>query len=290
MAATRVPSLGFPVLDPQGSRTSPCVPLPVSGASQVARREGPVARRPSGPGLPHPSWAWPLGRTQRRAHATAEEFRLMAVLHQECQPALPPGSLPPPFGEEKRPHQEKHGKSRPSQCPSSLAPTWRLPCLLHTGGGGRVRGSFPLLRLPGAESHPVSSGPSPVCPDIPTVRHPSAMATKEVRAPDHTERPLWTPRLSQSATCGRRSWMGRAFPCTRVPPASPGICTSPPTHPTSQPTTRSPTEGLPTERLKAACWPFSSHMSVPRKPLRERERERESVCVCVCVCVCTLTS
>ncbi|CAD7666706.1 unnamed protein product [Nyctereutes procyonoides] len=27
----------------------------------------------------------------------------MAVLHQQCQPALPPGPLPPPFAEEKRP-------------------------------------------------------------------------------------------------------------------------------------------------------------------------------------------
>ncbi|CAD7682611.1 unnamed protein product [Nyctereutes procyonoides] len=43
----------------------------------------------------------------------------MAVLHQQCQPALPPGPLPPPFAEEKRPSAGHPGSNMAAPAPEA---------------------------------------------------------------------------------------------------------------------------------------------------------------------------
>ncbi|XP_045851130.1 translation initiation factor IF-2-like isoform X2 [Meles meles] len=156
-------------------------------ASQVAQgagdrcSAGPLWGQADGGPVARPAWDSHVtpgppdsGKAQQRgAHGSAEEFRLMAVLHHVCQPPLPPQPLPPPFAEGKRPRQNgARNKSKtktqwPGQCPSSLRPARWLPRLGPTLAGWC--GAFRVLRLLGAEPGPLGSGPSHVVPERPTV-------------------------------------------------------------------------------------------------------------------------
>ncbi|XP_041596405.1 basic proline-rich protein-like [Vulpes lagopus] len=93
-----------------------CVPMPtlapelvINGPAWSACQKGQAPRDCQWPllsrrdtGTSPPGQASP-GSHRAAAQGIANAFRLMAVLHQQCQPALPPGPLPPPFAEEKRP-------------------------------------------------------------------------------------------------------------------------------------------------------------------------------------------
>ncbi|CAD7666705.1 unnamed protein product [Nyctereutes procyonoides] len=77
--------------------------LVVNGPAWSACQKGQAPGDRQRPLLTSPRAQSSPGSHRAAAQGIANAFRLMAVLHQQCQPALPPGPLPPPFAEEKRP-------------------------------------------------------------------------------------------------------------------------------------------------------------------------------------------
>ncbi|XP_044090632.1 collagen alpha-1(I) chain-like [Neovison vison] len=154
----------------------------VEAPPQRARHLGIAGPLLSRLGCPRPSEPGHRGAGVGRVGGPgmAEEFRLMAVLHHECQVALPPGPLPPPFAEEKRPspvHPGGNMAAPRSPPPLSLGETSRLSDWVERGASsplaprslptskrealGALRGS---PRLPGPATNPAGppSWPAPL--------------------------------------------------------------------------------------------------------------------------------
>lgn len=82
------------------------------------------SRRDAGTSPPGPSCP---GSQRAAAPGIANAFRLMAVLHRQCPPALPPGPLPPPFAEEKRPSAGRRGSNMAAPVPGPLSLSGSAP-------------------------------------------------------------------------------------------------------------------------------------------------------------------
>ena len=94
----------------------------------------------------------------------ANEFRLMAVLHHECPRALPPGPLPPPFAEEKRPGPVHPGLQHGG---SQVSATWGSTPAPEAPGSGALCPLAPRSPLsdPKANARPAHRG-SPRLPAL----------------------------------------------------------------------------------------------------------------------------
>lgn len=214
-----------------GTGISRSVPLPVPGASQVApgepctsgqSRRGGGGVRCRGGRAPVSSPAWdshvtpgPVhsGQAQRGAHGTAEEFRLMAVLHHGCQPALPPGASPSALCRRKKATPERKTKRKGQ---AVVHPPW----LQHGGShisAAVAEGSIPASGAPGSGASSSGQRPEPRGPRWTHSQAPVRQGHEGgSRSGAHGPTLAQTPAFPVASLVEGRSGMGRAFPPTRV--------------------------------------------------------------------------